>query len=274
MSFKIKHQVYRCLKAYLLQMKNLRHLLFISLSIALISCKKDDSSDVIIDEVSPTPPQLSLSYKFDVNGDSLTANADYKISDSLHVKFETVQFYLSNISLLKESGLVKSTNDVVLVKTSTSNSALGDFPSGVYSGIQFCFGIDSLRNHADPSQYTSPNHPLAIQNPSMHWSWSQGYIFAIIEGKYSPDSLSETNIGNNFSYHIGLDECFKDNIAFTFPSSILVNANQTSEVKLKINLATIFNNLSMSTDNTISSDVNLGKALRVRDNLISGISLD
>ncbi len=78
-------------------MKNIRLLLFISLSIALASCKKDDPSDIIIDDNSPLPPQLSLSYKFDVNGDPLTANADYKISDSLHVKFETVQFYLSNI---------------------------------------------------------------------------------------------------------------------------------------------------------------------------------
>jgi hypothetical protein len=252
-------------------MKNLRILLFISLSIALASCKKDDSSDLIIEEDSPLPPQLSLSYKFDVNDDPLTANADYKISDSLHVKFETVQFYLSNISLLKESGPVKSTNDVVLVKTSTSSSNLGDFPSGVYSGIQFCFGIDSLRNHLDPSSY-SASSPLALQIPSMHWSWSQGYIFAIIEGKYSTDSLSDTNAGSSFSYHIGLDQNFKDNIALTFPSSILVNANQTSEVKLKMNLATIFNNLSMSIDTSIVA--NPGLALRIRNNLINGISLD
>ena len=257
----------------ILQMKNLRLFLFISLSITLASCKKDDPSDVIIDEVSPLPPQLSLSYRFDVNGDPLTTNANYKISDSLFVKFETVQFYLSNISLLKESVPVKSTNDVVLVKSSTSNSNLGDFPSGVYSGIQFCFGIDSVRNRLDPSSYPA-NNPLAPQIPSMNWGWSQGYIFAIIDGKYSTDSLTETNTGNNFSYHIGLDQFFKDNISYTFPSSILVNANQTSEVKLKINLATIFNGLSMSTENTIDSSVNGGLALRVRNNLINGISLD
>jgi len=254
-------------------MKNLRHLLFISLSIALISCKKDDPSDVIIDEVSPLPPQLSLSYNFDVNGDPLTANANYKISDSLFVKFETVQFYLSNISLLKENVPVKSTNDVVLVSTKTSNSNLGDFTSGVYTGIQFCFGIDSLRNHSDPTSYAA-NNPLAPQIPSMNWNWTQGYIFAIIDGKYSTDSLSDSNTGNTFSYHIGLDQFYKDNIAFTFPSSILVNANQTTEVKLKINLATVFNSLSMSTENTIDSNVNGGLAIRVRDNLINGISLD
>jgi hypothetical protein len=254
-------------------MKNIRLLLFISLSIALASCKKDDPSDVIIDDNSPLPPQLSLSYKFDVNGDSLSSNADYKISDSLHVKFETVQFYLSNISLLKESGPVKATNDVVLVKTSSSNSSLGDFPSGVYSGIQFCFGIDSLRNHSDPTSY-SANNPLALQIPSMHWSWNQGYIFAIIEGKYSTDSLSETNTGNTFSYHIGLDQFFRDNISFAFPSPILVNANQTSVVKLNVNLANIFSGLSMSSENTIDSSVNGGLAFRVRNNLINGISLD
>jgi hypothetical protein len=259
----------------ILQMKNLRLFLFISLSIALASCKKDDPSDVIIDDVSPTPPQLALSYKFDVNGSVFNINNSYRISDSLFVKFETVQFYLSNISLLKENGFSKSVNDVVLFKTSNNNANLGDFPSGVYSGLKFSFGIDYLRNHADPSQYNaSPNHPLALQNPSMHWSWDQGYIFAIIDGKYSTDSLTESNLGSNFSYHIAKDENYKDSVSRAFPSSILVNANQTSEVKLKINLANIFSGLSMSLDNSTTSTVNPVLARQVRDNLIDAISLD
>jgi hypothetical protein len=258
----------------ILQMKNLRLFLFISLSIALASCKKDDPSDVIIDDVSPTSPQLSLSYKFDVNGSAFNTNDSYKISDSLYVKFETVQFYISNISLLKENESIKSINDVVLLKTSNTNANLGDFTSGLYTGLKFSFGLDSLRNHADPTQYTSPNHPLALQNPSMHWGWDQGYIFAIIDGKYSTDSLTESNLGSSFSYHIAKDENYKDSVSFAFPTSILVNANQTSEVKLKINLANIFNGLSMPSDNSTTSTVNAVLARRVRDNLIYGISLD
>jgi hypothetical protein len=255
-------------------MKNLRLFLFISLSIALASCKKDDSPDQIIDEDSPTPPQLSLSYKFDVNGSTFNTNDSYRISDSLFVKFETVQFYLSNISLLKENESIKSINDVVLLKTNNTNANLGDFTSGLYTGLKFSFGLDSLRNHADPTQYTSPNHPLALQNPSMHWGWNQGYIFAIIDGRYSTDSLTESNLGNSFSYHIGLDQNYKDSVSLAFPSSILVNANQTTTLKIKINLASVFNNLSMSTDNSTTSSVNAGLALRVRNNLISGINLD
>ena len=255
-------------------MKNIRILLFISLSIAIASCKKDDPSDGIIDEVSPTPPQLALSYNFDVNGSVFNINNSYRISDSLFVKFETVQFYLSNISLSKENGFSKSVNDVVLFKTSNTDANLGDFPSGVYSGLKFSFGIDYLRNHADPSQYTSPNHPLALQNPSMHWGWDQGYIFAIIDGKCSTDSLTESNLGSSFSYHIAKDENYKDSVSLAFPSSILVNANQTSEVKLKINLANIFSGLSMSSDNSTTSTVNPVLARQVRDNLIDAISLD
>lgn len=254
-------------------MRNLRLFLFISLSIAIVSCKKDDSSEVIIDEVSPTPPQLSLSYKFDVNGNDFNTSDCFKISDSLYVKFETVQFYLSNISLLKDNESTKSVNDVVLLKTNNTNANLGDFPSGVYSSLKFSFGIDSLRNHADPTQYSS-NHPLALQVPSMHWGWNQGYIFAVVDGRYSTDSLTENNLGNSFSYHIGLDQNYKDSVSLAFPSSILVNANQTTTLKIKVNLASIFNNLSMSTDNNTTSSVNAGLALRVRNNLISGINLD
>ena len=254
-------------------MKNLRLFLFISLSIALASCKKDDPSDMIIDEVSPTPPQLALSYRFDVNGISFNTNDRYKISDSLYVKFETVQFYLSNISLLKENGFSKSVNDVVLLKTSNTNANLGDFPSGVYSGLKFSFGIDSLRNDDNPLLYPTDN-PLSFQIPSMNWGWPQGYIFAIIDGKYSTDSISDINQSSNFSYHIGLNEFYKDCDSLAFPSSILVNANQTTTIKIKINLATVFNNLSMSTDNIIDSSVNGGLASRVRNNLINGISLD
>jgi hypothetical protein len=50
------------------------------------------------------------------------------------------------------------------------------------SAFRFFFGVDSLYNHRDPSTYP-PSHPLAHQNPSMHWGWIAGYIFNAFEGK-------------------------------------------------------------------------------------------
>ena len=46
-------------------------------------------------------------------------------------------------------------------------------------GVKLHLGVDPAHNHADPSTYAS-DHPLSLQNPTMHWGWSAGYRFMAI----------------------------------------------------------------------------------------------
>lgn len=66
---------------------------------------------------------------------------------------------------------------------------LGEMNVENVEGITFSLGVDEARNHLDPALYPA-DHPLAPQNPSMHWGWVGGYRFIVMEG----------NSGNNLTY--------------------------------------------------------------------------
>jgi hypothetical protein len=70
---------------------------------------------------------------------------------------------------------------------------------GDIKAIRFYAGVDSLHNHMDPSTYP-PTHPLAHQNPTMHWGWISGYIFQAFEGKTRKPGMNEESF---FIHSIG-----------------------------------------------------------------------
>jgi len=48
--------------------------------------------------------------------------------------------------------------------------------------IRFSVGVGADVNHNDPNAWPS-GHPLAIQQPGMHWGWAAGYKFVVFEGE-------------------------------------------------------------------------------------------
>lgn len=248
--------------------------IYLLVCIGLISgCKKDEPVFEVDPCLSASPKEAFLSFSMFVDSLPFELQTDYLLSDGHHVKFETAQFYLSGIHLLKDSNQVNLSNDVALITPTSLQTNLGKIEQSSYTGIKFDFGIDSLRNHGDPTLFSAGN-PLAIQVPSMHWSWNQGYIFAIFEGKFSTNTINSSNPGNDFSYHIGLDSNFKpDNLrSFTIP--LHVSACGDNKIKLRFNAAHVFNGLTLETDFNTQSTVNYGLSTRVRNNIISGITSD
>lgn len=59
---------------------------------------------------------------------------------------------------------------------------LGEMNVQQIEGVIFSIGVDQASNHLDPASYPS-DHPLAYQNPSMHWGWAAGYRFVAYEGR-------------------------------------------------------------------------------------------
>lgn len=243
---------------------------FIAL-LMLTSCQKD----VAIFEVDPclsiSPKPIELRFNYVFGEQDFQLQTDYTLSDGHHVKFETAHFYLSEISLLKNNQNIKSTNDVGLFSSSKPSLALGDFEQASYSGIAFTFGIDSTRNHSDPTVYPSV-HPLSFQIPSMHWDWNQGYIFAVMEGKYSTEAITSSNPGSPFSYHIGLDKNRRSGLTRNFILPYLVKACGNDTIQLRIDIANIFTGLNVSVDNSTQSTFNFPLSAAVRENIINAIS--
>jgi Secretion system C-terminal sorting domain len=98
-------------------------------------------------------------------------------------KLTRLEYYLSEISLLHDGGTETTIEDLwVLVNANETTSIdLGDHNITNVEAIRFHVGVDPDHNHEDPAAWPN-DHPLALQNPSMHWGWASGYRFLALEG--------------------------------------------------------------------------------------------
>ena len=97
-----------------------------------------------------------------------------------------MQYYISEIKLIHDGGQVTPVTDLHLLVSAEKDDQfeLGSFSVENIEGIEFSIGVDEAHNHLDPAVYPA-NHPLALQDPSMHWGWAAGYRFIALEGKSS-----------------------------------------------------------------------------------------
>ncbi len=102
------------------------------------------------------------------------------------VKVTRLQYYVSEIKIVHDGGLVTPVTDMHLLVTAQEDSIfeLGSFDVTNIEGIEFSIGVDPAFNHLDPASYPN-DHPLAPQNPVMHWGWAAGYRFICFEGTSS-----------------------------------------------------------------------------------------
>lgn len=140
--------------------------------------------------------QLTLQLNLKQNGNGFNLNTDYTNAFGETYRVSKFQFYISNISLLR-NGVVsaKNNSDYFLVSAGDAVSQKLDLNVGVNeaTGIQFLLGVDSIRNVSGAQAGA-----LDPMN-GMFWTWSTGYIMAKLEG-ISPQS---TQPSNALVYHIG-----------------------------------------------------------------------
>jgi len=112
-----------------------------------------------------------------------------------------LQYYISGIDLIHDGGQTTSVVDTWLLVNAGNdvNFDLGSHSVTIIEGINFYIGVGRDTNNADPSQHPS-GHPLAPQNPSMHWGWQSGYRFVAIEGGAGANTAFDYEVhalGNN-----------------------------------------------------------------------------
>ncbi len=116
-----------------------------------------------------------------------------------YFKLTRLQYYISEIKLHHDGGQITTIPDVYFLVDPAIDTdfELGSFPFTDLEQISFSVGVDAAHNHLDPSTYAT-GHPLAPQNPSMHWGWTPGYRFIASEGLAGADSNS---VNNTFQIH-------------------------------------------------------------------------
>lgn len=119
--------------------------------------------------------------------------------DGYAVRFSRVQYYLSGFEITHDGGQTTSMPDAyVLGSGNITDYTLGQENITNLEGISFDLGVDSIRNEMNTSAWPA-GHPLAAQNPSMDWSWPDGYFFWTIDGKVDSDNDGVPDL--NFSLH-------------------------------------------------------------------------
>lgn len=148
-----------------------------------------------------------------------------------------MQYYVSEISITDEQGNVTTYDSMwTLVDASTTTDIdLGTGSMDSIVSITFFIGVDSAHNHLDPATYPS-EHPLAFQNPSMHWGWANGYIFSAMGGR------SGENLGQFYELHGLGDENY---FSVTLPTQVAAN-NGELDITVYANYAEIVRGIDIS----------------------------
>lgn len=168
---------------------------------------------------------------FALNTPVSTGTYDYQIT--------RLEYYVSNIKITHDGGQETYMTDVYLLVRPSVDSVyeLGNYP-GITNveEISLFFGVDQAHNHLDPSTYPA-SHPLAPQNPSMHWGWAGGYRFVAMEG------LAGAGFENLFEVHGLGDQNYK---GATVPVSATTEPNGDRTIRLNADYARLLDGIDVS----------------------------
>lgn len=193
---------------------------------------------------------------------------DQKVDDAafkLHVGYvddngvayepRRLEFYLCHPEVVHDGGQRTAPKRVYFLVDGGTETVLdlGDMDVEVIEGIEFSIGVDSASNHLDPANYPE-DHPLAYQDPSMHWGWVSGYRFVAYEGKCGEGLL------HTFEIHSIGDELYK--------TIQLATGAEVSEDSLIIPLVADYGRLleDISIDGGLYAHGNLGAATQIMNN--------
>lgn len=126
---------------------------------------------------------------------------------SMNVQY--FMYYLSDLHLYHDGNQDLDLSDTVfIVRAENFTLDLGMLNITNLEKISFAVGVPEPLNHLDISVYPD-KHPLGFQVPSMHWGWTDGYMFMIVGGLTDGDADNEPetdfqlhNFGDANYYHV------------------------------------------------------------------------
>lgn len=213
-------------------------LLFLATSmLAFNACNKDDDEAADMAEVA-------FNIDFLVNGAAFTPGQVYDINGTM-VSFETVNFYLGDMTFTPQSGTATAfSGDHLLITPDAGNQTIGDVSTGTFNELSFFVGVAQDANNQTEEDFTNRKDPdpLAEQTPSMHWSWNSGYKFIRIDGSVDTDGDGTPETGMQF--HLGNNDR-RATITFQADYNLDKGANV---ITFEFDVAKMFTNIDLSTN--------------------------
>ncbi|MBI5915807.1 MAG: hypothetical protein HY842_10545 [Bacteroidetes bacterium] len=184
-------------------------LLFLLVGITVASCGDDDMKTPVA--------SVHLNMRAVYDGQPLVMYQAYTYPDGSLVRFQTFNFFISNITLLGEGDTPDAELSEVEFADFSNNTTLAEaetpqawhfeeVPTGTYRGIQLNIGVPASLNNADAGNLDA-DHPLRQHFTTHFWSDWKSFIFVKSEGIYDLDGNGEFNGSDQgFEHHPGKDE--------------------------------------------------------------------
>lgn len=193
--------------------------------------------------LAQTMNQVVVSFSHNVGTEPLVINqTEFSIWNGKKVKLSRAEFYISEMEIHHaDETKMPITDQYILVnaKSPEAEFDLGTWNVEAAHGMTLHIGVPPSVNHEDPAAWPA-DHPLAPQNPSMHWGWSSGYRFMAIEGKV--DNNGDGVPESIFEYHNLFDSLYR----MVELTGIQEAENGLLHLHFTLDYAKLFENLSMT----------------------------
>ena len=226
----------------------MRSLLFLFFPLALLFSSCGDRSQ-----------QVTLEINLEHNG------VPFEIGETLYegdtaIKFELIQFYLSQIALGNE---VKEPVVFINVQDSVSLHYVLPLTKKV-DQFSFGMGVDSINNIQDPTSFDS-NHPLSSSN-AMYWSWATMYRFFKIDGRVNASGILGAD-DQLLAWHTGKNALYRT-------KEINTTIRPGDHLVLTFDVAMLYSGVSLDTETMTHSMVgDYDIAVKLSNNLPAAFSL-
>ena len=230
-----------------------------------IGCKDDPPGDP-----GPTPANFAVNFAVKWGINDLALSQVHIGPDGRHYQIDALKYYVCELSLIKPDNSLEQVKDVALVDLHkpASKTISGDVAAGSYTGIRFGIGLDSAKNHTDPSSY--PIEHAMSTTKGMFWTWFTQYIFAKIEG------YADTTGGfaaQTFLYHTGIDSLYRE-LEFTNMNIVIAEGESKSE-GLTVDMQKLIfgdtDTIVVATENFTHTTDDVPLAVKVTDNFVKAI---
>lgn len=167
-------------------------------------CKKDEEGT------------LRITFRGTFGSDPLVMFDIHDYINGQRIALTRSEFFISELSLIDQSGNAYPLSDIELVDLSAANATaaengvvltFGKIPAGSYTGLEFGFGVAADINATLPSDYPSSS-PLS--STGRYWSPWSSFIFSKTEGSLDTlaDGIDNPTLG--FAYHTGTDDLYRE----------------------------------------------------------------
>lgn len=251
---------------------------FLSLSLLFILSGCDDDEKI--------PGKLVLAFNHVIEGEPVVYNQlQYVNAAGNHYEVKEVQWFISDVSLVTESGKnipLQEDGFAHYIDTNipgTENWVLPDeIPRGKYTAIRFTFGLKGEKN--------TPGHFPDLPESNMIWPFALGgenggYHYMKLNGFWINPQEQRTP----FNFHIGVGQLYNSNNEVTefvqnwfevsLPVSFQIDNGETQEIEILMHVDRWFSNPHMYDHNTYGGMImkNQEAMGKIKDNGIDVFSL-